>query len=126
MFCHRVPLTAKRQPTMNTGDISCKLVGVPAPFRPLRRMVHGVGDSSYLLPFLIGECCRMEATMSLLFVLHRSSIIVRSVGRIKFIAEYSGDGITGKQSFTKALAASAVACCIHPVCNFISRIPLQA
>src|SRR5712692_1525779 len=105
---------------MNTGDISCNLVAISAPFRPLCGMVHRLGDSSYLLPFVIGEGCRMEATMPLLFVLHRPSIIVRSVGRIKFVAEDGGDGITGKQSFTKAFAASAVACCIHLVGDFIS------
>src|SRR6266581_2820922 len=120
-----MPLTAKRQSTMNTGDISCKLIDSSAALGSLGRMVHRVGNRANLLPFVIGESSGMQTAMPLLFVLHDASIIVRGIGRIKFIAQNGSDSIAGKKPFTKPLAPCPIACLIDFIGYFISRKPLH-
>src|SRR6266581_4930996 len=115
-----MPLTAKWQSTMNTGNIACKRVDISAPLGSLCRMVHGVGDRAYLLPFFIGESGGMQTAMPLLFVLHDASIVVRGIGRIKFIAQDGGNSIAGKKPFTKPLAPCPIACLIDFIGYFVS------
>ncbi len=104
---------------MDTGDVACELVHVLDLLGACAGVVHGLGHSADLLPFVIGERRRVQPSESLLFVLDGSPVIARSVSGIKLVAQHGGHGVFVEEPGAKALAAGAIARLIQRISDFI-------
>src|SRR5438477_11522376 len=94
---------------MDTGDIPRELVQMPHLLGAGAGVVHGLRHRADALPFIVGEGGRVQAAMPLVMVLDGSPIVPRGIGRVKLVAQDSGDRIFAEQVRAKELAAGAIA-----------------